>query len=110
MAELKTKLKWYVLNYSFNERKVKPYNVLGYWDEDIKKARKKMKTKAELKEWLNKEFMYHYWSKAECETMMGGFTTEPEELEKIDIYTQLKPNLDIITDYVITTLGLKNLK
>ncbi len=103
-------LKWYVLNYSFNDRKVKPYNVLSNWDDDIRKARKKMKTRNELRDWLDKEFMYHYWCKAECETMMGGFTTNPDKFEKIDIYTQLKPNLDIITDYVITTLRFKNLK
>lgn len=105
-----TNLKWYVLNYDFNDRKVKPYNVLGNWDDKIRKARKKMKTRAELKEWLNKEFMYYYWSKSECETIMGGFFETPDEMEKVDIYTQLKPNLDVITDYVITTLKFKNLK
>ena len=53
---------------------------------------------------------YYYGSKAECETIMGGFFTTPDEMEKIDIYTQLKPNLDVITDYVIATLKFKNLK
>lgn len=81
------KLKWYVLNYDVNSHSMKPYNVLGYWEESLYKIRKKIKTKEELKEWLKKEFMYHYWCKAECETMMGGFSVNNEDLEKIDIYT-----------------------
>lgn len=111
MSELKTKLHWYVLNENFSTRKIEKYNALAYWDDNIIKARKKMKTKAELKEWLKREFMYRYWSKCECEIFVAGlFTKDPKDFQKIDIWTQLEPNLDIITDYIITTLKFKNLK
>lgn len=104
------KLNWFVLNYDVNSNKVKPYNVLSNWESSIRKARKKMKTKNDLISWLNKEFMYYYWCKAEYETMMGGFSTDVDDLEKIDIYTQLKPNLEVIADYIIHTLNFKGLK
>lgn len=66
-------LHWWVLRASFNNRKVEKYDVLAYREEEIRKARKKCKTRAELKEWLRKEFMYYYWSKSECELIVGRF-------------------------------------
>lgn len=101
-------LKWYVLKENFNTRKIEKYNVLSGWEDDIKKARKKCKTKEELKEWLKREFMYYYWSKCECEIFVAGlFTKDPKDFQKIDIWTQLEPNLDVITDYVCRELNLK---
>lgn len=75
-----------------------------------KKARKNKEFKdyASLKEWLRKEFMYYYWSKCEAEIAVGGlFIKSIEELEKIDIYSQLQPNLDRITEYVIKEMGFR---
>ena len=55
--------------------------------------------------------MYYYWSKSECEIQVAGLLAEKEEeFKKIDIWYQLEPNLDIITDYIIKTLRFKNLK
>lgn len=104
-------LKWYVLRDDFNAREVKHYNALGGWEDDIRKARKKFKTKEDLKAWLRREFMYYYWSKAECEIQVAGlFAKEEKEFKKIDIWYQLEPNLDIIADYIIHELKFKNLK
>lgn len=103
-------LEWYALREDFNKRKIENYNVLSGWEEKIKKARKNKKFKdyASLKEWLRKEFMYYYWSKAEHEICVGGiFIKSIEELEKIDIYSQLQPNLDRITEYVIKEMGFR---
>lgn len=103
-------LKYYAIRYDFNSRQIKPYNALAGWEEDIKKARKQKKfsTKEEFKNWLDGQFQYYYWSKSECEILVGGLHIRDEkELEKIDIYYQLKPNLDIITDYIIKELNFK---
>lgn len=52
--------------------------------------------------------MYYYWSKCEAEIAVGGlFIKSIEELEKIDIYSQLQPNLDRITEYVIKEMGFR---
>lgn len=101
-------LKWYVLKEEFNSRDVKPYNVLKGWEDDIKKARKKCKTRQEFKDWLNREFRYYYWSKSECEIIVAGlFAKSDKDYKKIDIYYQLEPNLDIIVDYIIKEMKFK---
>ena len=103
-------LEWYAIREDFNKRKIVNYNVLSGWENEIKKARKNKKFNdyASLKEWLKREFMYYYWSKAEHEICVGGlFVKSTEELEKIDIYRQLEPNLDRITEYVIKEIGFR---
>lgn len=103
-------LKWYVLKHNFNSRQVEPYNALSGWEDDIKLSRKKgkFKTKQEFKDWLLREFRYYYWSKSECEIVVGGLHIKNEnELQKIDIFYQLEPNIDIIVDYIIKELNFK---
>lgn len=101
-------LKWYVLHQSFNKEEIEFYNVLQGWEERIRKARKKVKTKTEFKEWLKKEFMYYYWSRSEYEIVVGGlFSKYPKEFKKVDIWSQIEPNLDIITDYIIKEMKFK---
>lgn len=101
-------LKWYVLHQNFNKEEIEFYNVLQGWEERIRKARKKVKTKTEFKEWLKKEFMYYYWSRSEYEIVVGGlFSKYPKEFKKVDIWSQIEPNLDIITDYIIKEMKFK---
>lgn len=101
-------LKWYVLHQNFNKEEIEFYNVLQGWEERIRKARKKVKTKTEFKEWLKKEFMYYYWSRSEYEIVVGGLFSEyPKEFKKVDIWSQIEPNLDIITDYIIKEMKFK---
>lgn len=101
-------LKWYVLHQSFNKEEIEFYNVLQGWEERIRKARKKVKTKTEFKEWLKKEFIYYYWSRSEYEIVVGGLFSEyPKEFKKVDIWSQIEPNLDIITDYIIKEMKFK---
>ncbi len=101
-------LKWYVLHQNFNKEEIEFYNVLQGWEERIRKARKKVKTKTEFKEWLKKEFMYYYWSRSEYEIVVGGLFSEyPKEFKKVDIWSQIEPNLDRITEYVIKEMGFR---
>lgn len=97
------KLEYYVL--AERNNKIIRYNVLNNWEEDIKKAKKKIKKKSELKEWLIKEFKYYYWSKTEHEIVVSGLFGK--EFEKIDIWYQLELNIDIITDYVWEKMKFK---
>lgn len=103
-------MKWYVLRYDFNSKKVVNYNIFGKETKaELKKARrnKKFNNQEELKEYLRKDFQYHYWSKAECEMAVGDLFCKPETMEKIDIYRQIEPNLDRITEYVIKECGFR---
>lgn len=97
------KLEYYVL--AERNNKIIRYNVLNNWEEDIKKIRKKIKKKTELKEWLIKEFKYYYWIKTENEIIVSGLFGK--EFEKIDIWYQLELNIDIITDYIWEKMKFK---
>lgn len=102
-------LKWNVLYYDSNTSKITPYNILGYsFAEELAKEVKKYKieNREQLKEHLKREFMYHYWSKSECEMAMGGLYTKYEDFEKIDMWYQIEMNLDNIVDYIILNMRL----
>lgn len=63
---------------------------------------------ATLKEVLRQEFMYHYWCRAEFEMAIGSLHERKfNEAEKVDIWRQLEPNLDIIAEYVNIKCDLK---
>lgn len=110
------KLEWYVLHYDINRKEVTSYNVFSdsYPEELAKAIRSKsnssyrsIKSKEDLKNWLKREFMYHYWSKCEAEMVVGPWPCRNEvELQKVDIWMQLEPNLDRITDYVMNEMQL----
>ena len=100
-------LKWYVFRWDFNAKKITNYNVLSGLAEDIAKKvqAKKINNKDTLKEYLKKEFMYHYWSRTEHEVYISDL--HGSEGEKIDIWRQVEPNLDNIVDYVNLKMELK---
>lgn len=105
---IKNKLEWYVLYHDFNANKIAKFNVLNGWEERLTKARKHIKCRQELYNWLDTEFRHYYWCRSECEILVGGlFVNDIDELTKIDIYTQLVPNLNVITDYIINSMNFK---
>ena len=61
---------WIVLYHNFNSDKIEQYNILKYREDDIKKMRKKFKTKEEFAEKLRREMMYYYWSRCEWEMII----------------------------------------
>lgn len=98
------KLEWYAFRYS--NGKLTFINVLNGIEEEIaKKVKgKSILTKKDLKEYLKRDLMYYFWSKAEHEFLI--FDTNNERGEKHDIWWQLEPNLDRITEYVNYTMEL----
>ena len=63
-------LSWIVTYYDFNRNKISYYDVLKYRKNDIKKMRKKCKTKEEFSSMLRSEMMYSFWSKCEWELIL----------------------------------------
>lgn len=100
-------LKWYVLQWGSNEHKVKSVNILAGRAEDIAREVRsgRVHNKSILREYLKTALMYDYWSKAECEFFVSDLCGM--EYEKVDIWKQLEPNLDIITDYVNSKMELE---
>lgn len=63
-------LTWKVKNYNCNADKIEDYDVLKYREDFIKKLKKKCATKEEFAEAMQREMMYYFWSKAECELII----------------------------------------
>ena len=102
-------LEWYVLRHDFNHDKIIDYNVL--WDslpEEISKEikKKKINNKEELKNYLDRVFMSQYWCRTEYEILVSGLFSKENE-EKIDVYRQIKCNLDIRTEYIISKMKIE---
>ena len=101
-------LEFYVLNYSFNERKVERFNIFrnyyvyeyaikyteGYLDGKI--------SYNELKEELRKTIAWQEWGRCQYEISVGdAFEEDVNKLEKWDCYMQAEPNMEVITDMCI---------
>ena len=93
-------LEWYVMRWDFNLKTVVDYNILEGVAEDLHPIikLKKIYNKVTLKEYLRKKFIYRYWSKAECEFYISDLYGN--EFIKIDMWRQIEPNLNAITDYI----------
>lgn len=115
MTKMKNKnLEWYAFRYDWNKQDLERTNVLGQrFAENILKRikRNKVDNYNDLKEEIRLELSYYYRSRAEHEVLVTDlFPRNYEEFEKksikIDIYYQLEPNLDRITEYVIRELQI----
>lgn len=117
-----------VIEYDWNQKKPKPYNVLPYF-RDVWRSRKtnfekeKVHDKETLKEWIVKASQYMFWARCEFEFLIapwpfGSYQLRQElktientpidydkliniimqDMKKIDIHEQILMNIDIITD------------
>ena len=104
------KLEWNVLNYDFNKRKSNYFNVFySGFDKELKKEiqDRNIKTRLELKDFIDCWARYNYWGRTEYEIYIGDLCSTDKELDKISVYQQIKINLDRIVDYLILSLSLK---
>lgn len=73
-----------------------------------------VETKEQLKDFIDSHFRYHYWAKCEWEFLAVDWpnrdAVEDSRPVKIDVYEQLKPNLDMITDIVWNYIEPKVIK
>ena len=113
MSRVKKELKWYALYWDSNEKALKTTNVVHEaLIDEVKKAIKKGYDYVTIRNIVKSYLVWRYWSKSEWEVIVSPlFTRNAEEDEvKIDIWTQLEPNLDVITEYLITNLTPKRRK
>ena len=62
---------WEALIDDFNSKNIKPYNILAYREEFIKKLKKSSLSKEAFEEKLMREMLYYYWSRCEYEMLLG---------------------------------------
>lgn len=103
---MKNELEWYAMYWSWNEKRLQYENVIREdLIKDVKKAIRENKSYDEIKDKVRLNLMYHFWSKCEWEMIVTDLALADEREEKIDVYFQLCPNLDRITEYLITNLA-----
>lgn len=106
-------MKWYVLNHDFNKNEIELFNIFNSskFNEGVEKLLKKYTTFSNFVDELNSLAMYCFWCKAEYEIICGGlFAKNDDDFEKIDIYTQLKNNIEQLAIYILTEYNKKKRK
>ena len=103
-------LKWYAFYQDFNSDKLVYINVLSKdLIEDIlkriKSKNRKIDSYESLKEAIKSYLMWRYWCKSEYEVIVSNWCGKDMK-QKIDIWYQLEPNLDRITEYINRELKL----
>ena len=95
-------MKWYVLNHDFNSDKIISFNIFDStsFKQEVDKLLEEFVTFDDFKEKLDGVLKYSFMSRAEYEMMCNGLFYG-HKVYKIDIYTQMKPNLDTLARYVI---------
>lgn len=65
-------MEWNVFYHNVNSNKITTYNIFkhGSFNEYLKKAFKKCKTKDEFADTLRRELQYYFWSRAEYELII----------------------------------------
>lgn len=97
-------LKWYAIVYNINGKRIDLYNIFNNYNFlwGIAQAIDEYKSFKEFKEQINSWLMYSFWSKREFEIVCGDlFVEEPDHLEKIDVYYQVKDNVEILSRYIL---------
>lgn len=116
------KLKYYVLNYDINRKKVINFNIFQNWvlnDAVVKEVRKYIRAPKNYRydDYLKKETSYGFealckeiqglimwqeWGRCEYEIgVCDAFEDDCDKIEKWDCYEQCKPNIEMITREVI---------
>lgn len=101
------KLEFYVLLCGFGNGEPKMFNIFNniVIREAIIKILEKGPTREELKKELDSVCMNQLWSRCQYEIIVTDFPQVAHSKDyKIDAYYQVKPNLDMITDYLLTLI------
>lgn len=102
----KKEIKWYAIRHDFNSDKLEYVNVL-YDDllQEVKKALKKGAIYKDIRDLIEMKLKSIYAHRVEYEVIITGMFPKYENEFKIDVWYQLEPNLDIITEYIIEKLS-----
>lgn len=102
----KHNLQWYVLRYGDNRNELVMWNIFNNWVfcQYVEKHLEEDLTFEEFVEELDRELHYYFWAKYEHEIFVGCLDkNSTHSTDKIDVYQQLKPNIDVLAHYIIDT-------
>lgn len=122
--------KFNVIVYNINDKNFESYDIIPYLVSRYNKTKKeKPVTFEEFKEFVKDESMYQWWSRCEYEIILSPwpYVSSPSErwnkegendieawkehwkkhlneCQKIDVYHQVRMNLDVITNLVMESI------
>lgn len=94
-----------VITWNVNLDRIEYCDIMPYLYKCLKEANvsKEDLSLSWLKEFIDKKSMYQYWARCEYETIVTGWPKSNKE-HKLDVYEQIKMNLDNITLLVYNDL------
>lgn len=111
---MKKTLQFFVLEFEWNSRKVTHVDILPLFRKEWEGRefdRQKVKSVSDLEEWITRIARYYFWSKCEWEFMVGPWPYREDfpgdELQKIDVYFQIKENIPVIAKLLAEEFGVK---
>ena len=99
-------MEWYVLYYSFNDKKIKRLNIFNTvrFSNGVEQLLNEYQDNKE--DFINKLTSlcrYCFWSKREYELAVGDLTeTDINNLEKIDVFFQIEKNIPLLAYYILS--------
>ena len=94
-------MKWYVILWDFNRDEIEYFNIFqsrSFSDGIRDLLKQKGLTREEFIEAVRHETKYSFWCKCEYEIIVSGVFGDKDK--KVDAYSQLEKNLDILSDYI----------
>lgn len=91
-----------VINWDFNRDCIEYYDIIPYLYTCLKKNLKKEKLRKKdityewLRDMIDRESKYMFWARCEYEVIIHGWPVKKHDY-KLDVYEQIKMNLDNIT-------------
>ena len=92
-----------VINFEFNSKKFKAYDVMPYLIrcyDNVKRKKDCPKTFDEFKKFVKDKSMYMYWARCEYEIILSDWPNQKTH-KKIDVYWQIMNNIDVVTEILM---------
>ena len=89
--------------YNFNEKRFESYDIIPYLLDEYKNSSEKLEYFADFKNFILNKSANLWWGRCEYEIILSNWPGENHK-EKWDIYSQIKLNIDIITNIFINEI------
>ena len=100
--------KFNVFIWNFNDKQPQSYDVIPYFQQEWadEKYKNRFKTFEDIKRFIDSKARYQFWARCEYEFIIKSWPNGDKEV-KVDIYDQIKMNLDLVTTVFIKNIGLE---
>lgn len=108
---------YYVLSWDFNRKTTEYYDIMPYLMRTFKEEKERghyvffkdgePETFEMFKEFILSATRYQFWARCEYEIVVTGFPVQDHSV-KLDIFDQIKHNIDVVTHHFMKQLKLKH--